>query len=295
MKRIVFTVLFSLLSWNLLAADLKIVATTSTMGMLARTVGGEGVRVKTLAPPDRDAHYLQAKPSMMKDLRRADLVVAVGAELEVGWLPLAIQRAANPRIQPGQNGYFEAAAQVALLETGAAADRALGDVHPAGNPHVNLDPQRMAKIAQALAARLGELDGARAGKYHQRAEDFAAQVAERLPLWRKTVQHAPGVVLHHKDANYLMALLDVPVLGYIEPVPGIPPTASYLKKLVNSLKGQKGVILRVNYQPAQGADFLQRQLGWPTAALPLDPPLGAEAQAYWQLLDQWIAALASHD
>lgn len=118
---------------------LEVVATTASMGMLARTVGGPQVRVTELAPPERDAHQLQARPSMIRALRDAQLLVAVGAELEIGWLPAAIAGAANPAIQPGRSGYFEAAAQVPLLETGQSADRAHGDVHAAGNPHVNLE------------------------------------------------------------------------------------------------------------------------------------------------------------
>lgn len=133
---------------------LQVVATTASMGMLARTVGGPQVQVSELAPPDRDAHMLQARPSMLRALRDAQLVVAVGAELEIGWLPAAISGAANGAIAPGRPGYFEAAAQVPLLDAGLAADRAQGDVHPGGNPHVNLDPLRMAAISKALAERL---------------------------------------------------------------------------------------------------------------------------------------------
>jgi zinc/manganese transport system substrate-binding protein len=116
-------------------AAVNVVATTSSMGMLARTVGGDAVKVTVLSPPDRDAHFLLARPSMMVALRRADLLVAVGAELEVGWLPAAIQGASNPKILPGQPGYFEGAAQIELIDVGQAADRSKGDVHPMGNPH----------------------------------------------------------------------------------------------------------------------------------------------------------------
>ena len=128
-----------LLAFLLISADpamaVDVVATTSSMGMLARTVGGEIVAVTVLAPPDRDAHSLLARPSMMIALRRADLLIAVGADLEVGWLPAALRGASNPRILPGQQGYFEGAAQLILLETGQLADRARGDIHPSGNPH----------------------------------------------------------------------------------------------------------------------------------------------------------------
>jgi len=294
MKRFLTYLFLMLLSFNLWAAELKVVATTSAMGMLARVVGGEQVTVKVLAPPDRDVHFLSAKPSMMKDLRRADVLIAVGAELELGWLPAALQRAGNPQVQPGQKGYFEAAAQVSLLDSAGVADRALGDVHPAGNPHVNLDPQRMGIIAQALALRLSKLDAAHEQDYRQRAQAFVEQVAERLPNWRQQTADVTGVVLHHKDGDYLMHLLNVPVLGYIEPIPGVPPAASHLQHLIKSLSDKQGVIIRSNFHPPQGATFLHRQLGWSSHALPLDPPLEADAEAYLALIDQWVAAIASN-
>jgi len=162
-------------------AEVRIVATTSSMAMLAREVGADDVDITTLVPPDRDAHYLLARPSMMIALRRADLVVAVGADLEIGWLPAAVRGANNPKIVPGQTGYFEGATQIDLIETGQAADRAQGDVHPRGNPHYYMDPRRMAKVAKALATRLGELDPGRRDQYLQRAESFASVIEIRVP------------------------------------------------------------------------------------------------------------------
>jgi zinc/manganese transport system substrate-binding protein len=226
------------------SAAINVVATTTSMGMIVRTVGGDRVRITVLAPPDRDAHYLQAKPNMILAVRRADLVVAVGAELEIGWLPAVLQSAANGRVLPGQPGYFEAAAQVDLIETGGPADRARGDVHPAGNPHVYMDPERMAKIARSLAWRLGQFEPGSATGFQKAAEAFGAAVAARVPGWKARVAGAEGALLYHKDANYLMAFTGVPVLGYIEPLPGIPPTASHLRDLVQRLKGRRGVILR---------------------------------------------------
>jgi len=296
----VFLIIISLFSTHLNAAELKLVATTSSMGMLAREIGAEQVSIRTLAPPDRDAHHLQAKPSMMRYLRSADLVLAMGAELEVGWLPAALQGAANPRIQPGQIGYFEAAAQVDLIDVGQAADRAHGDVHPLGNPHVNLDPVRMIQIAHALAQRLGSLDEANAQAYQQRAQAFAQQIEARLPQWQAQAKAAfphgareRGVVLHHKDADYLLQRLNVPLLGYIEPIAGIPTTAKHLKTLLAKLKTQKGgVIVRSVFHPPQGAAFLARELGWASHAMPIDPPLGADGAAYLAFIDKWVAAIA---
>jgi zinc/manganese transport system substrate-binding protein len=272
-------------------AAVDIVATTSSMGMLARTVGGQAVDVTVLAPPDRDAHYLLARPSMMVALRRADLLVAVGGDLEVAWLPAAIRGAGNSRIQPGGQGYFEGAAQVPLLDVGQPADRARGDVHPAGNPHFYMDPQRMAAIAASLAKRLALLDPANQSGYAARAAAFATAVAERVPKWKAAAKGAPGVVLYHRDVNYLSAFLDVPVLGYVEPVPGVPPAASHLRDLVQRLSGSRGVILYSSFQSSDGPEFLARNLGWKPVRMQLEVALDANGAAYLDHIDAWVGAL----
>ncbi|HQR46340.1 MAG TPA: zinc ABC transporter substrate-binding protein [Thermoanaerobaculia bacterium] len=288
------TVLVSLLLLAASAADgaLSVVASTSNMGMLARTVGGDFVKVTVLAPPDRDPHTLQARPSMMLALRGADLLVAVGAELEVGWLPAGLSGASNPRILPGQPGYFEAAAQIPLIEKSAEADRSRGDVHPMGNPHVFLDPERMAAIARALGGRLGQLDPAHAAAYGANAEAFGKAVAGRVPGWKAQAAGTKGAVLYHKDANYLFALLGVPVLGYVEPLPGIPPTAQHLSDLVARLTGTKGVVLYTDYQPSQGPDFVAGKLGWKAIRLPIEAGPSADAEAYFRLIDRWVDSVA---
>lgn len=272
-------------------AQVRVVASTSSMAMLAREVGGQQVSITTLVPPDRDPHYLLARPSMMVALRRADLVVAVGAELEVGWLPAAIQGASNPKLLPGQPGYFEGAAQIDLIESGQAADRSRGDVHPMGNPHYYLDPVRMATVARALAARLGTIDPANKDALAARAAAFSKAVDVRAEQWRKQAQGAPGVVFYHKDGNYLAAFLGVPVLGWLEPLPGIPPTASHLRGLVERLKGTKGVILYNSFHPKDGPEFLSRQLGWKAVQLQIEVPLDASGATYLLHIDQWVQAL----
>lgn len=282
---------FLALTTGTASAQLNIVASTSNLGMLAETVGGEHVSVRVLAPPDRDPHYLEVRPNMMVALRRADLVVSVGAELEVGWLPLAIDQSRNRTIQPGQPGYFEAAAQVERLDEGAPADRALGDVHPTGNPHVYMDPLRMGQIAQVLAERLAELDADHAERYRANAERFAEQAAIHVEGWQARAAGAPGVVLFHKDANYLMELLEVPILGYLEPVPGVPPTAAHLRSLVRNLRDQQGVIIYSGYHSSRGPDFLAENLGWDTVVLPTNVDLGGSAEDYFHLLEHWVRAI----
>jgi zinc/manganese transport system substrate-binding protein len=275
------------------AAEVRAVATTSSMGMLVREVGGRDVSVTTLVPPDRDPHYLLARPSMMIALRRADVLVAIGADLEVGWLPAAIQGANNPRIVPGQPGYFEGASHIELIERGQAADRSRGDVHPWGNPHYYMDPERMATVGRALAVVLGGLDPDRRTSYAERAEAFAAAVAARVPQWRAAAAHAPGVVFYHKDGNYLAGLLNVPILGFIEPLPGIPPTAPHLRDLVRQLDDGRGVILFNSFHPREGPEFLSRHLGWPARQLQLEVSLDATGAAYLDHIGTWVAAIAN--
>jgi zinc/manganese transport system substrate-binding protein len=293
MQRILLSLLLA--SWSLIAsAAINVVATTSSMGMLTRTVGGDLVKVTELALPDRDVHTLQVRPSMLQALRQAQLVVAIGAELEQGWLPPALEGSANARILPNTPGYFEAAAQVPLIEVKGAADRSQGDVHPLGNPHVQLDPVRMADIAQALAERLAKLDSANSAKYRQNAAAFKDAVNARLPHWQQLAAGSSGVMLYHKDANYLLTRFNVPLLAYVEPLPGIPPTASHLLSLVQQFKGKKGVILHTVYQGHAGIAQLASQLGWQQVALPLEPASNGNQQAYFAVIDQWLTAVANN-
>ncbi|KTG16817.1 MULTISPECIES: metal ABC transporter substrate-binding protein [unclassified Guyparkeria] len=271
------------------AADLRVVATTYTMGAMASAVGGERIDLAVLAPPDRDAHFLQAKPSMMRDLRRADLVVAVGAELEAGWLPAAVKRAANPAIQPGQPGYFEAAGHVDLLDVGGTGT---GHVHDTGNPHFNLDPRAMQALLPALAQRLGKLDPAGAADYQANATQAITRIEARLSDWQARTADAPGAVFHHADTRYLMDWLDLPTLGYLEPVPGVPPTARHIQELAESLEGRDGVIIHAPYYPERGPRKLAEALGWPVEQHYTEPQ-APTLTAWIEMIDGWVDALAA--
>ncbi len=273
------------------AAALDIVATSTSMGAMVRTIA-PGAELTVLTAPNRDLHTLQAKPSMIRALRGADLVVAIGAELEVGWLPAAIGSAANPAIRPGQAGYFEAAAQVPLLDVGGPADRALGDVHPVGNPHLDLDPVRMARVGAALADRLGQLDPGAAGRYRANAAAFAAEVDARNKAWRQRLAAAPGVVLYHRDGIYLLDRFGVPLIGTIEPVPGVAPTGRQLKALAGKLRGRTGVIIRAPYQSPRPPQRLAKQTGWTVVVLPLQPPADADGDGYLRHIDRWVETIA---
>lgn len=275
-------------------AEVRVAATVPNMGMLVEEIGGDAVEVTVMAPPDRDAHYLEATPSMMAALRRADLVVSVGADLEVGWLPAAIRGANNPAVQVGRTGYFEAANHIQMIEVGLATDRAQGDIHPEGNPHFYMDPERMAQIGHALANRLADLDGDNAEYFRENAEDFEAAVSERVPEWQEHAEGAPGAVLFHKDINYLMRLVDVPIHGYLEPLPGIPPTARHLRSLVEGLRDREGIVMLTDFQPGEGARFVAEELGWDIKQMPNQVQPGDDREDYFEMIDDWVKGAAIH-
>ena len=273
------------------ARELTVVASSSSTAALVREIAGDEVQLTILAPPDRDLHYLQVRPGMMRALRGADLVTSLGADLEIGWLPVAIQQAANPSILPGRTGYFEAAVYVELDDATGVADRALGDVHPFGNPHVNMDPERMATISLALADRLGELDPDNAEQYSARAEAFGERVRVRMVEWRAQINPGLNVVLYHRDAKYLLDLFEIPLLGLVEPVPGVPPSGAHIKQLKERLTGIHGLIIHTPYQSDSAPRALANATGWQRVKLPLEPPLDADGEGYLEHIDRWVSTL----
>ena len=291
MKRPILLLLGLLASMQ--AAALDVVATSPSMGALVRAVAGDRTELTVLAGPERDLHAMQVKPSMIRAVRGADLVVAIGAELEIGWLPAVSASAANPRILPGQPGYFEAAAQVPLIEVGGAADRGRGDVHPVGNPHVDMDPVRMATVAGALADRLALLDPSGAETYRANALAFRDAVETKVGAWQARLAGTDGVVLYHRDAVYLLERFGVPLLGTIETIPGVPPTGAHLRELTSELAGKRGIVIYAPYQSPKAPRKLASDLGWPVQELPLSPPITADGNGYLAHIDRWVDAVAS--
>lgn len=252
-------------------AELKILATTADWGALATEIGGDRVNVYTATGALQDVHRVEAKPSLVARARTAALLIANGAELEAGWLPVLIRESGNKRIQPGANGYFEAASQVALLEKPAKLDRAMGDIHPQGNPHLQLNPRNILPVAKALTARLAALDAANAAFYQQRGTDFAKRWTEAIARWESRAEPLKGVpvVVMHRDQAYLCNWLGLKEVAPIEPKPGVPPSAGYLGQLVTQLSASPArMILRNAYNDPKAADWLAKRTDTPVVLLP---------------------------
>jgi zinc/manganese transport system substrate-binding protein len=275
-------------------AALKVLATTSDWGALANEIGGDQVNVYTATSALQDVHRVDAKPSLVARARTADLVVATGAELEIGWLPVLIQESGNSRIQPGSPGYFEAASVLSLLEKPERFDRSLGDIHPQGNPHVQLDPRNIARVAQALTDRLAQLDGAHAQYFQQRAKDFDTRWQAAIKRWESQAASLKGtpVVVMHSDQTYLCRWLGLNQVAAIEPKPGMPPTAGYLGQLVTKLAASPPRVIMLNaYNDPKAAKWLSERVHAPSVVLPFSVGGTPEAKDLFGLFDDTINRL----
>ena len=252
-------------------AVVNVFATVPEWAALAREIGGDKVKVYAATHALQDPHRIEARPSLLAQARTAQLVVAGGADLEIGWLPVVLRDSGNALIQPGRPGYFEAARWVTPIEVPASVDRAHGDVHAAGNPHVQLDPRRVAKIADALAQRLAQLDPPNAARYAERNADFQKRWQAASERWAEQGARLKGVavVVHHKSFSYLADWLGLVVVGDLEPKPGVEPSAAHLAALLESLKGHPArMILHAAYQSAQPSAWLSQKAGIAAVELP---------------------------
>jgi zinc/manganese transport system substrate-binding protein len=218
------------------AAKFKVVATLTDLAWIAERVGGDDVEVSVLCPGHQDPHYLPAKPSLTRKLRDADLLVYNGLELEVGWLPLLIDAARNPKVKPGGRGELECAQAVeTILEVPkGAVDRSQGDIHPLGNPHYLLDPRHGAAVGILMAERMAELDPAAADSYRARARRLASEIEERLAHWQEVAggNASCPVIVYHQHWEYLLAWLNIRSIGSIENRPGISPSPQHVENII---------------------------------------------------------------
>jgi zinc/manganese transport system substrate-binding protein len=275
-------------------AALKVLATTPDWGALTQELGGDQVNVYVATTALQDVHRVEAKPSLVARARSADLVVATGAELEVGWLPVLIQESGNANIQKGSRGYFEAASALRLLEVPARFDRAMGDIHPDGNPHVQLDPHNIQAVAHALSARLAQLDPGKAAYYAARAGDFDARWGAAIKTWEAKAAPLKGaqVVIMHRDQVYLCHWLGLTEVASIEPKPGVPPTAAYLGALVGKLTSAPPKLILLNaYNDPKAATWLSDRIHVPAVTLPFSVGGSPGAKDLFGLFDDTINKL----
>ncbi len=293
MIKLVVSLLMSLACLPATAA-LQVFATAPEWAALAREIGGDKVSIYTATTALQDIHRITAKPSLLAQARRAQLVVATGAELEIGWLPLVLRDSGNAAIQPGQPGYFEAARYVTLLDVPAVLDRSQGDVHAAGNPHIQLDPRNMFRIGEALAARMGELDPPNAPAYQAGYKEFAGKWQAAIARWEKEALPLRGVpvLVHHDSFVYLAHWLGFKTTGTLEPKPGVEPTSGQLSSLVARQQNTPAkMVLRSAYQSDGPSLWISSKTGIPAVMLPFTVGGTPEAGDLFGLFDDTIRRL----
>ena len=278
------------------AKKLNVITATTDLAVLTQEVGGDRVNVESMARGYQDPHFVEAKPSFLLKLRQADLLIVVGLQLEIGWLPPLITQSGNARIQQGANGYLDASqfAEILDIPTGQVT-RAMGDVHPLGNPHYWLDPDNGRRIAKGIAGKLGEADQANAAYFQERFQDFDKRLTAAEQKWDATMKPYRGrkVVTYHKSLPNFAKHFGLNVIGYVEPRPGIPPTPSHTIELIGLMKKENcKVILVEPYFDLKTPNSVAAQTGG--KVVQYLPSVGGEKEVtdYFKLFDYDIDLLS---
>lgn len=275
-------------------AALSIFACEPEWGALAQELAADKASVYTATTALQDPHHVQARPSLIAHARRAQLVVCTGAELEIGWLPLILRESANPDIAADKPGYFEAAHYVQMLEIPGRLDRAEGDVHAAGNPHIQLDARNYLPIAQALSARLSKLDPANAGFYSSRFQAFSQSWQAAIQRWETQAAPLKGqsIIVQHRAYPYLEAWLGLKQVAELEAKPGMEPSAAHLAKVLAQLQQQPArMVIRAAYQDEKPSEWIAQRAHINAVSLPFSVGGTAGAQDLYGLFDDTIARL----
>ena len=286
----------SLFSPSMAAAKkLNIITATTDLASLAQEVGGDKINVESMAKGYQDPHFVEAKPSFLLKLRQADLLVVVGLQLEIGWLPPLITQCGNSRIQVGANGYLDASQFAEILEIPQGSiTRAMGDVHPLGNPHYWLDPDNGRRVARGIAGKLAEMDPEDTAYFQQRFQDFDRRLSEADKKWQADMKPFRGrkVITYHNSAPNFAKHFGLNVVGFVEPRPGIPPTPSHTLEVINMMKRDHVKMIMVEpYFDRKTPDSIARETGG--TVVEYLPSVGGvkEVTTYFQLFDYDIALL----
>jgi len=275
-------------------AAVNVLACEPEWAALASELGGDKVKVSSATTAQQDPHRIEARPSLIARARNADLLICTGLELEAGWLPILVQQSGNARIIPGQAGYLEAGSIVPRLDVPARVDRSEGDVHAAGNPHIQQDPRNIARIAEVLAKRLGEIDASNAGVYQARHKDFALRWAAAIQKWDQQAAPLKGVAVveYHRNMAYLLNWLGMRSVATIEPKPGVEPSAAHLSGVVKQLQREPAkMIITAAYQDPRASRWLSQQARIPAVVLPFTVGGNDRSKDLFGLFDDTVQRL----
>lgn len=292
-RQAIFFVIALILSQHSLA-QLSVLACEPEWAALVSELGGDQVSVSSATTAMQDPHHIQARPSLIAKARNADLLVCTGAELEIGWLPVLLQKSGNPKIQSQGSGYFMASDYVELLGKPTAVDRSMGDVHMAGNPHIHTSPQNMLKVAAALTEKLSAVSPGNKALFENNHQRLRQSFDAALVRWQPDIHALNGkkLVVHHDYWLYLENWLQLRRVAVLEPKPGVPPSSTYLASLLGTLQQEKAdMILQASYNDNRPAAWLSGKTGIPVVAVPATLANWQEPGALIQWYDTLLAAL----
>ncbi|MGV3524057.1 MAG: metal ABC transporter substrate-binding protein [Candidatus Sericytochromatia bacterium] len=294
LKRLLVPVLLLLSAGAAQAAPLKVVGTYPYIADLVKQIAGSRVTVSSLATGDWDPHFVVAKPSLLTRLRQADLLIINGAQLEIGWLPPLLRQAANAGIQPGSSGFLELSNHALMIQKPQNVSRAMGDVHPQGNPHFILDPDNVPRLAGVVTQKLCQLDSAGCAGFKQNQQRFATRWQQAAQGWAQRMAPLKGqkVLEYHRLHDYFLQQYGLQLVGTLEPLPGIPPTPQQLSLMVQKAKTEKvRWNLRGSYNPQDPSNLVSRQSGAPLVTLPHDVGATPEAKDLFGLYETLLKRL----
>lgn len=278
-----------------LAGQLRVVATTPDLGALAKEIGGDRIEITALAKPTEDPHFVDARPSLIVTLNRADMLIDGGAELEIGWLPALLQGVRNTKIASGAPGRVSASSGVTMLDVPATLDRSRGDVHALGNPHFMLDPVNVRLIAAQIADHLARIDAGSAEQYRANLQRFNERLDAKLTEWQAQLAPFRGakIVTYHRDFVYLAARFNLDVVATLEERPGIAPSPAHLARVISTMREQNArVILVQPYQNRRTAETVARQTDAVVLDMPQQPGVAQNTDTYFTLMDYLVRTLA---
>ena len=273
-------------------AKVKVVATLQWIGSVAGEIGKGEVEVATLVKPNQDPHMVEARPSMILATRKADILMYNGLDLEIGYLPVLIESSRNPNIQPGKPGNFDCSHFVTVLEKPVSVDRSMGDIHPLGNPHYHYSPARILSVAEGMAGALSVLDPSHADAYKANLAAFREKVRAKQKEWSALPTKGRRFVAYHKLFEYLAADFGLTITAYVEPKPGIPPSAGHIERLIETIRASRpDGILSTPIYGRKEVEFLTEKTGVRGIIIPHDVGATPDTNDWFSFMDRTLSAL----
>jgi zinc/manganese transport system substrate-binding protein len=292
MKKILFSLLIIATVSTPAYARLNVVATLPWIGSIASELGRDKINVKVLVKPSQDPHYIEAKPSMILATRNADILMYNGLDLEIGYIPLLIESSRNSKIQPGQPGNFDCSRFVNVIEKQQTADRSMGDVHPLGNPHYHFSPSNILRVARGMAQELSNIDSNNSSFYRTNLSSFEKKLGNKQMQWGKRSLRGKRFVAYHRYFEYMANEFGFQIVGYVEPKPGIPPSAGHIEGLIENMKKSRpdGILVTPSYGREE-AESLSKKAGVKVILIPQDVGSVPGTNDWFSFMDTVLSSL----